>query len=125
MLRRVSSLILVLVIGGSIIAGTARVHSEHVCKMAGMENMPCCQEGQVRSVGIESRSPKECCVAVPREPGSKGTTFNLRPPTFGFAASHPAAAQAPVTELKTYESSPSVFIPDLQASYIRNLSLLI
>ena len=36
MLKRFSSLILALVIGGSVLAGTARLHDEHVCQMAGM-----------------------------------------------------------------------------------------
>jgi hypothetical protein len=127
MLKQLSSLVLVLVIGGSVMAVTARVRSQHLCKLAGTEiiagteTMPCCHE----ELSIESRSPKECCVAVPRERGSKGTTFNPRPPTLGFAASHPSAAQAPLPELKTCESWSSVFIPNFQASYIRNLSLLI
>src|SRR5678816_3815647 len=39
MLKRFSSLILALVIGGSVLAGTVRPSNEHVCKMAGMEMM--------------------------------------------------------------------------------------
>jgi hypothetical protein len=39
MLKRFSSLILALVIGGSVLAGTVRPSDEHVCKMAGMEMM--------------------------------------------------------------------------------------
>src|SRR6266540_3908159 len=39
MLKRFSSLILALMLGGSVLAGTARLHDEHVCKMAGVELM--------------------------------------------------------------------------------------
>ena len=40
MLKRFSSLILALVIGSSVFAGTVRPSNEHVCKMAGMEMTP-------------------------------------------------------------------------------------
>ena len=131
MLKRFSSLILALVIGGSVLAGTARLHDEHVCQMAGMEampgmeTMPCCKKTQ--SVSSESGSPEQCCVNIPQETGSRGTTFNLSPPSFSVAVSHPAVVQPPLAAPKPYECSYStaVFLPNLQASYIRNHSFLI
>ena len=133
MLKRFSSLILALVIGGSVLAGTARLHDEHVCKMAGMEmmpgmeTMPCCKKEQTQAATEESNTMGLCCVMIPQEPGSSGTTFNLRPPSFSIAVIHPAIVQSPMTAPKPYECSYStqVFLPNLQASYIRNLSLLI
>jgi hypothetical protein len=133
MLKRFSSLILALVIGSSVLAGTARVQDEHVCQMAGMEGMPgmatmpCCKKDQRASVEGESGSPGECCVTIPPETGSSGTTFNLRAPSFSIAVVHPAVVQSPLAAPKPYECSYStqVFLPNLQASYIRNLSLLI
>lgn len=130
MLKRFSSLILALVIGGGVLAGTARLHDEHVCQMAGMEAMPgmeCCKKDETPSVMSESGSSGQCCVTIPQETGSSGTTFNLRPPSFSIAVIHPAIAQSPVTAPEPYECSFStqVFLPNLQASYIRNLSLLI
>ncbi len=146
MLKRFSSLILALMLGGSVLAGTARLHDEHVCKMAGvemipvgmemmpgmemtpgMETMSCCKKSETQSVVSESGSPGQCCVTIPQEPGSSGTTFNLRSPSFSIAVIHPAIVQSPLTLPKPYERpySTQVFLPNLQASYIRNLSLLI
>ncbi len=119
MLKRFSSLILALMLGGSVLAGTARLHDEHVCKMAGvelmsagiktmpgmetmagmdetmpdmenmpgmemmpgMETMPCCQKDEAESAVSESGLAGDCCVTIPQEPGSTGTTFNLRSPS--------------------------------------------
>ena len=133
MLKRFSSLILALVIGGSVLAGTARLHDQHVCQMAGMEmmpgmeTMPCCKKNESAAVVSESGSSEQCCVTIPQETGSSGTTFNLRPPSFSLAVIHPAVAQSPLAAPKPTECSHSteVFLPNLQASYIRNLSLLI
>jgi hypothetical protein len=132
MLKRFSSLILALMLGGSVLAGTARLQKEHVCEMAGMEmpgmeTMPCCKEHQSRSVASESSSSEQCCFTIPQETGSSGTTFNLRPPSFSIAVIHPAAAQSPITLPQPYERaySTQVFLPNLQATYIRNLSFLI
>lgn len=132
MLKRFSSLILALMLGGSVLAGTARLHKEHVCEMAGMEmmpgmeTMPCCKEHQSRSNASESSS-SGCCFTIPQETASRGTTFSLRAPSFSIAVIHPAVVQSPLPALKPYEGSHSteVFLPDLQTSYIRNLSLLI
>jgi hypothetical protein len=133
MLKRFSSLILALVIGGSVMAGTARLKDEHVCHMAGMEamagsgTMPCCKKNPSASVDSESDSREQCCVSIPQETGSSGTAFNLRPPSFGVAVIHPAIVQSPPILPQSYECSysPQVFLPNLQASYIRNLALLL
>ena len=95
--------------------------------MAGMETMPCCKKNPSASVDSESGSSEQCCISIPQETGSSGTTFNLRPPSFSVAVVHPAVLQSPLAAPKPYECSHStkVFLPNLQASYIRNLSLLI
>ena len=133
MLKRFSSLILALVIGSSVLAGTARLHDEHVCQMAdmgatpAMESMSCCQKRETRSVVNESGSSEKCCVTIPQETGSSGTTFNVRPPAFSIAVIHPAVLLSPLAALTSPERlpAPKVFLPNLQASYIRNLALLI
>ncbi len=133
MLKRFSSLILALLIGSSVLAGTARLQDEHVCQMEGMEampgmeTMPCCKKNQSAAVDSDSRSPGECCISIPPETGSSGTTFNLRSPSFSIAVIHPAVGQSPQAPPKPYECSHSteVFLPNLQASYIRNLAILI
>jgi len=130
MLKRLSSLVLVLVVAGSVLAGTVRVRSEHVCKMADMDNMPgidtmpCCKE-QAGAATAETDMGM-CCVTIPKEPGSSGTTFKLQPPSFSVAVIHPAIVQSALILPKPYERpATEVFLPNLQAIYIRNLSLLI
>ncbi len=93
----------------------------------GMETMPCCMKHGAQSVSSQSGSQEPCCVNIPQETGSSGTTFNLRPPSFSVAVIHPAIVQPPITAPKPYECSYSteVFLPNLQASYLRNLSFLI
>ena len=133
MLKRFSSLILALMLGGSVLAGTAQLHKEHVCEMAGMEmmpgmeTMPCCKGHESPIVLNESNSSGQCCITIPQETGSRGTTFTLRAPSFSIAVIHRALLQSPLPELKRYECSYStgVFLPNLQASYIRSHSFLI
>ena len=156
MLKRFSSLILALVIGGSVLAGTVRPSNEHVCNMGmeltpvmempndlpslrpsheilrGMEipdieTMPCCKKHATQAVSSEPGSPGPCCLNIPQEARSSGTAFKLRPPAFSIAVIHPAVMQSLTAAPKLYEwsYSPEVFVPNLQASYIRNLSLLI
>ena len=132
MLKRLSSLALVLLLGGSMFAGAVQVRDENVCAMTRMEmmpsmgTMPCCHEERVWPVVIESKSQEQCCVAVPREPGPKVTEFNLRPPAVSIVVLHPAALQSPAAA-SAYNCSYSfpLFLPNHQSSYIRNLSLLI
>ena len=132
MLKRLSSLVLVLVVGGSVMAGTARVRREHICKMAGMEmmsgmeTMPCCDE-QPEAVTSEP-APGQCCFTIPQDAGSSETPFSLRAPSFSVAVSHPGIVQSSMTLLpkpSEHSYSTQLFLPNLQASYIRNLSLLI
>lgn len=133
MLKRLSSLVLVLVVVGSVLASTARLHDEQVCKMAGvemmpgMETMPCCKQEQAKTVVSESNFPGQCCVSVPQEPGSTGTTFSLRSPSFSIALIHPTIVHSLITLPRPVERpySTQLFLPNLQTSYIRNLSLLI
>ncbi len=159
MLKRFSSLVLVLAVGGSVFAGTARLSAEHVCtmsgmemmpnmetmpgKMAGMENMagmdmpdtqmsdmktmPCCKKNQAEAATEEPSNVGQCCVTIPQEPSSTATTINLRSPSFSIAITHPAVMQ-PTLSLPKPGTRPhvtQVFLPNLQASYVRNLSFLI
>jgi hypothetical protein len=130
MLKRFSSVVLALTLGGSVLAGTARLQKELVCEMAGMEMMPairCSKELQSLIVLRESSSSEQCCFTIPQETGSRGTTFNLSSPAFSMAAIHPAIVRSPITLPKLYERpySTRFFLPNLQATYIRNLSFLI
>ncbi len=89
--------------------------------MPGMETMPCCKKHKTQSI------LSECCINIPQETGSSGTTFNLRLPSFSVAVIHPAIVRPPITAPKPYEFlySTEVFLRNLQTSYLRNLSFLI
>lgn len=95
--------------------------------MPGMETMPCCKKHGAQSVSSQSGFQGQCCVNIPQETGSSGTTFNLRPLSFSVAVIHPVIVQPPITAPKPFACSYSteVFLPNLQASYLRNLSFLI
>jgi len=165
MVKRFSSLILALILGGSVLAGTARLRDEHVCNMtgvemmsadietmpgmetmagmdetmphmedmpgmemmSGMETMPECRKDEAGSAMSESRLAGDCCVTIPQEPSSTGTTFNLRSASFRVAVTHSAIVQSPIRLPNPYERaySTQIFLPDLQTTYIRNLSFLI
>ena len=141
MLKRFSSLVLVFMIAGSVFAGSARLRSEHICKMAGMEisdmksmpdmdmsgmeTMPCCKD-QVAATTEAQSSMRNCCVTIPQEPGSTRITFNLRSPSFSVAIIHSAVTQPvflPRPGTRPYVTY--LFLPSLQATYIRNLFFLI
>ena len=131
MLKRFSSLILALLLGGSALAGTATSQRDHLCEMAGMdmapaiEATPCCKEHESLFILSEYRSSEQCCFTTPQETGSRGTTFNLSAPYFSIAVNHPAVEHSSLPVLKAHQSSYSQVLPNLQDSYIRNLSLLI
>jgi hypothetical protein len=129
MLKRFSSLILALLLGGSALAGTATRKGDHLCEMAGtapaIETTPCCKEHESLIVLSQSRSSEQCCFTTPKETGFRETAFNLRARFSSIAVTYPEVEHSSLTLLTSYQSSYSQVLPDLQHSYIRNLSLLI
>lgn len=127
MLKRFSSLILALLLGGSALAGTATRHGEHLCEIAGMapaiETTPCCKEHESLFILSQFRSSEQCCFTTPKETGFRETAFNLSARFFSIAATHPEVEHSSLTLLTLHLSSYSPVLPDLQHS--RNLSLLI
>ena len=95
--------------------------------MPGLETMQCCMKHRAQFVSSQSGSQGQCCINIPQETGSSGTKFILRPPSFSVAVNDPATVPPPITVPKPYEWSYSteVFLRNLQASYLRNLSFLI
>jgi hypothetical protein len=107
---------------------TPGMHMDHVIEaMPGAEPMPCCKKHMAQLAVSEPGSGEQCCVNIPQELGTSGTAFNLLPPSFSVAIVHPAVVQPPLAVPKQYEHSYSteVFLPNLQATYIRNLAFLI
>ena len=128
MLKRLSSLVLILVLGGSALAGVPMHQNEPGCNgMAGMEMMDCCKMAQMQGNAPATIAARLCCMIDCQEPGPTGAQFNLRAPDFSVSPLPPAVMQSPGVlpiPLERPFSTP-IYLPNLQASYIRNLSLLI
>ena len=129
MLKRFSSLILALLLCGSALAGTATRQGDHLCEMAVMapaiETTPCCKEHESLFIQSQFRSSEQCCFTTPKETGFRETAFNLSARFFSIAVTYPEVEQSSLTLLTPHRSSYSQVLPDLQHTYIRNLSLLI
>jgi hypothetical protein len=129
MLKPFSSLILALLLGGSALAGTATRHGEHFCEIAGtapsIETTACSKEHESLFILGQVRSSEQCCFTTPKETGIRETAFNLNARFFSIAAAYLEVEHSSLPLLTPYRSSYSEVLPDLQHSYIRNLSLLI
>jgi hypothetical protein len=133
MLNRFTSIVLALVFVGSVTAGTRQALGTHVCPMAGIEmvdgmgKLPSCNREQGEAAIADSGDLGLCCFTIPTAPGSTETRFGLSPHSFSSAAVHPTIVQFPLAMLRLYECRDftGVFIPNFQASYLRNLSFLI
>lgn len=95
--------------------------------MAGMETMPCCWKDQIEAPIEMLGDSGLCCVTIPQEPGSTATTVNPRSCSYGKVITHPAIMQLPVSLPKPSARVPvtQLFLPNLQATYVRNLAFLI
>jgi hypothetical protein len=130
MLKRLSSLILALLLGVTTLAGTATRHGDHLCEMAGtgmapsVETIPSCTEHETGPI-FSGSSSSECCFTSPPETGVRETAFNLNARHFSIAVTHPGVEHSPVTLVPPNRSPYSSVLPDLQHSYLRNLSFLI
>lgn len=129
MLKRFSSLILALLLGGSALAGTATRHREDFCDIAetapSIETAACSKEHESLFIPSQFRSSEQCCFTIPKETGFRETAFNLSARFFSIAVTYPEVEHSSLTVLTPYRSLYSQVLPDLQHSYIRNLSLLI
>ena len=128
MLKRFSSLILALLLGGSALAGTETRHG-HFCEIAGtapsIETTPCSKERESLFILGQVRSSEQCCFTTPKETGIRETAFNLNARFFSIAAPYLEVEHSSFPVLTPYRSLYSQVLPDLQDSYIRNLSFLI
>ena len=131
MLKRFSSLILALLLGGSALAGTATRLGQHLCETSGTEMAPaiettqCGKEHESLFIPGQFRSSEQCCFTTPKETGFRETAFNLSTRFFSIAVTYPAVEHSSLTVPTPYRSFYSQDPRDLQHSYIRNLSLLI
>ena len=126
MLKRIKSLVLVLVVAGGA-SGVTSLQGKHVCEMEGMDMMSCCESAQTHYDAPKILEPQLCCAASPQQPLPVGATYTLRVPSFSVALPHPALEHCSLTQLTPLKCpySKQTYSQNLQASYIRNLSLLI
>ena len=129
MLKRFSSLVLALLLGGSALAGTGTRHGEDFCEIAGtahsIETTACSKEHESLFILSQFRSSEQCCFTTPKDTGIRETAFNLSARFFSIVVTYPEVEHSSFTVLTPYRSFYSQVLPDLQHSYIRNLSLLI
>jgi len=87
------------------------------------ETMPGCKDHAEAATEL---SDNECCVTIPNHSGSTVAISNVRP-SFSVAISCPVSTQAPVFPPRqgTRSFVVKLFLPNLQTTYIRNLSFLI
>src|SRR6266481_3211153 len=93
---RLASLALVLVIGGSALAGVPLHSNEQECSMPGMAGMDCCKKAaQAESLTPEISTARLCCSLNCSQSGTTGSTGSQlpRPSTSQAIAIHPSAAQ--------------------------------
>ena len=94
---------------------------------SGTEAMPCCKEHQAKVAIQEPANMGLCCVTIPQEPNSPGPTVNLSPSSFSIEVTHAVVVQPPVLPPRppTRRYVTQFFLPNLQATYVRNLAFLI
>src|SRR5512145_1982323 len=92
MLKRFSSLILALLLGGSALADTAKRYGEHFCEIAGtapsIETTTCSIEHESLFILSQFRSSEQCCFTTPKETGFRETAFNLSARFFSIAGTY-------------------------------------
>jgi hypothetical protein len=128
MLRRIPSLILILVVAHGLTAAALVRHSGSDCRKMGMQEMECCKSAHESCHQVESSADTLlCCASDTDEPGQTATTFTLRLPASDGAALNEAMIEPPMKMVNLWERGGATvnYLPNLQSSYIHNLSLLI
>src|SRR6266446_9912627 len=96
MIIRLASLALVLVIGGSALAGVPLHSNEQECSMPGMAGMDCCEKAaQAESLTPEVSTARLCCALNCLQTGTTGSNGSQlpRPSTSQAMAIHPSVSQ--------------------------------
>src|ERR1700730_6861665 len=96
MVIRVASLVLILVIGGSVFAGIPLHSNEQECNIPGMDGMDCCKKAaQAEILTAEASTARLCCALNCSQSGTTGSRGSQlpRPSTSQAKAIHPASVQ--------------------------------
>jgi hypothetical protein len=127
--KRLTSLVLLLVIVGSVYAGMPLHSKENTCSMPEMAGMDCCKKAtQPESVSSEGLVARLCCALNCSQEGTSGPQGAKLPrPTVQVPVVHWSCAQLALPSTLLSGSFNSSHGPPLYSSpaYIRHLSLLI
>src|SRR5882724_3388370 len=102
MMNRLASLALVLIIGGSVLAGIPLHSNEQECSMPEMAGMDCCKKAaQAESLTPEVSTARLCCALNCSQSGTTGSTGSQLPcpSTRQASAIHPSGAQPLIATL--------------------------
>src|SRR6267142_1596974 len=130
MMTRFASLALILIIGGSVLAGIPLRSNEQECSMPEMAGMDCCKKAaQAESLTPEVSIARLCCALNCSQSGTTGSTGSQlpRPSTSQAIAIHRSVAQplAGTLHLSIRSSCADNSPPYSNPAYIRHLALLI
>jgi hypothetical protein len=130
MTKWATSLVLILALGASVLAGTPLHAGDHECAMKGMGGtMDCCQAARGQGSEAEVTAARLCCAVNCPQSGTTAPTGTQLPriSTLLAAALHPALAQPPISiPLSGLRSSWAHSPPqNSNPAYIRHLALLI
>ncbi len=126
---RLTSLMLLLVLGGSALAGAPMHASEQSCPIGGaMGDMDCCKAALMKNQTPQVTSARLCCALNCSQDGttpSQGT--RVSPPLQITLAAYPVNIQPILPSISPLRHAANSHGPptDSQPAYIRNLSLLI
>jgi len=129
MATRVASLMLILVIGGSVLTGIPFHSNEQECSMPEMAGMDCCKRAaQAETLTPEVSTARLCCALNCSQNGTTGSTGSQLPrPSSQAIAIYPRIAQPLIGPphhpiRSSWADSPP---PYSNPAYIRHLALLI
>ena len=129
MTKWLTSLALLVALGGGVLAGVPLHSGEQECNMPGMKGgMDCCAKARQRAATPEVTAARLCCAV---NCSSSGTTppegSARRTPPLDVVARHPAAVRPPfvIPSSRPRSDSAQSHPEDSQPTYIRHLALLI
>lgn len=128
MKKRFASLVLLVIMADSVVAGVPLHFGQTECSMSGMMEMDCCKAGLMRQETPEIASAKLCCALNCAQDGTNSPPGNVRVtrPLTTIADSHPALARSlPIASFLFQRLDRLHGPPGPTRPYLRNLALLI
>ena len=130
MFKWLTSLVLIVTLAGSVLAGMPLRSDQQECAMGGMSGeMDCCAKAREQAATPEVASARLCCVVNCPSSGATPSTNSIQriPSPLAITTLHPAATQSPlvIPSLRTRSDLAQDHLQNSQPTYIRHLALLI